>query len=299
MRLWGFFIPTEDFMHESKSELVQEFFDSRGQAIASDRDAGVLRGVKLLGLRSRNGRLYQEKALRDAVALYEGAKVNVNHPPGDPLGARDYRDRLGVIRNVQVKQSEGLYGDLHFNPKLALAEPLSWDAEHAPENVGLSHNVLARTRRDGKNVVVEAISKVQSVDLVADPATTAGFYEHESSSVALSVEEDEANKETNEQTALRRKAAIGELAIRHALTLSESETEQTQGESFLEELLATKDGSEIERLIATRAERVREAAIHTSRSSAPESQEQTWLNSEGGDAARCDKAAFVEAIKRQ
>ena len=44
-----------------------------------------------------------------------------------------------------------------------------WDAEHAPENVGFSHNVEARVGRRGERVVVEAITRVQSVDLVADP----------------------------------------------------------------------------------------------------------------------------------
>ncbi|MGO9597438.1 MAG: hypothetical protein ACLP7Q_05395, partial [Isosphaeraceae bacterium] len=51
------------------------------------------------------------------------------------------------------------------------------DAEHAAENVGFSHNVEARTSRRGDRVVVEAILRVQSVDLVADPATTRGLFE--------------------------------------------------------------------------------------------------------------------------
>jgi hypothetical protein len=41
----------------------------------------------------------------------------------------------------------------------------------------MSHNVLARTSRSGDDTVVEAITKVQSIDLVADPATTSGLYE--------------------------------------------------------------------------------------------------------------------------
>jgi hypothetical protein len=43
--------------------------------------------------------------------------------------------------------------------------------------VGFSHNVEARTARRGNRVVVEAITRVQSVDLVADPATTRGLFE--------------------------------------------------------------------------------------------------------------------------
>jgi hypothetical protein len=159
------------------SEQLQEFCDSRGVPMRVDRAAGVLRGVKILGLKSRNGRTYLPEALQQAAALYENAKVNVNHPQGHPASPRDYRDRLGQIRGVELRPDAGLFGDLHFNPKHALAEQLAWDAEHAPENVGFSHNVEARTARRGEEVVVEAITRVQSVDLVADPATTRGLFE--------------------------------------------------------------------------------------------------------------------------
>jgi hypothetical protein len=158
-------------------ELLQEFVDSRGVEVRVDRQQGVLRGVKLLGLQSRNGRKYLPDALSAARALYEGARVNVNHAKGHPLAARDYQDRLGVVRQIAWRSAEGLFGDLHFNPRHALAEQLVWDAEHAPENVGLSHNVQARTVRQGDDTLVEAILKVHSVDLVADPATTAGLFE--------------------------------------------------------------------------------------------------------------------------
>jgi hypothetical protein len=159
------------------SELLQEFVDSASQQLRVNHDAGVIRGVKLLGLDSRNGRRYRENALIEAIGLYEGAKVNINHPKGHPLSPRDYQDRLGVVRGVQFRAGAGLFGDLHFNPRHALSEQLVWDAEHAPQNVGMSHNVLARTKQEGSGTIVEAITKVQSIDLVADPATTNGLYE--------------------------------------------------------------------------------------------------------------------------
>lgn len=168
------------FCREGEShmdELLQEFVSSRGVDMQVSSSRSVIRGVKLLGLVSRNGRRYLPAAMAQAAGLYEGAKVNVNHPKGSPLAARDYQDRLGSIRNVSVREGEGLFGDLHFNPKHALAEQLLWDATHAPENVGFSHNVEARTSRQGGQTVVEAILRVQSVDLVADPATTRGLYE--------------------------------------------------------------------------------------------------------------------------
>lgn len=161
------------------TEVLQEFVDSCGVTLRVDRAAGVLRGVKLIGLESLNGRRYRPEALAAAVGLYEGAKVNVNHPQGSPLAPRDYRDRLGVIRQVEFRPDEGLFGNLHFNPKHAVAEQLAWDAQHNPRNVGFSHNVLARLTRDGSQSLVEAITHVQSVDLVADPASTRGLFEQE------------------------------------------------------------------------------------------------------------------------
>ncbi|MFZ5831595.1 MAG: hypothetical protein ACOY3P_16035 [Planctomycetota bacterium] len=159
------------------NELLQEYAAWGPAAMGVDRNAGVLRGAKVLGLVSRNGRSYLPDALREAAALYEDAKVNVNHPSGDPARPRDYRDRIGTLRGVVWRPGEGLFADFHFNPKHPLAEQLAWDAEHAPHNVGFSHNVWARTARRGEQVVVEAITRVQSVDLVADPATTRGLFE--------------------------------------------------------------------------------------------------------------------------
>lgn len=158
-------------------ETLLEYADCRGLALGVEREAGVIRGVKILGLTSRNGRVYPTGVLEQARALYEGAKVNVNHPKGNPLGPRDYQDRIGVIRNVRATADAGLFGDLHFNPRHGLAAQLEWDARNAPENVGLSHNVLARTARRDEQTIVEAITRVVSVDLVADPAATQGLYE--------------------------------------------------------------------------------------------------------------------------
>ena len=158
-------------------ETLLEYADCRGLALGVEREAGIIRGVKILGLESRNGRVYPAGVLEQARALYEGAKVNVNHPKGNPLGPRDYQDRIGVIRNVRSMGEAGLFGDLHFNPRHGLAAQLEWDARNAPENVGLSHNVLARTARREEKTIVEAITRVVSVDLVADPAATQGLYE--------------------------------------------------------------------------------------------------------------------------
>ena len=157
-------------------ELINEYTNSRGVQLGVEE--GVLRGVKILGPVSKNGRTYPKETMARALALYEGAKVNVNHPKGHELTPRSYESRLGRLENVRLGDGDsGMFADLRYNPKHALAEQLAWDAEHSPESVGFSHNVAAKTRRQGKTSVVEEITKVQSVDLVADPATTNGLYE--------------------------------------------------------------------------------------------------------------------------
>jgi hypothetical protein len=175
-----------------ESEVILEYADSRGARLRVNRQTGVISGVKVLGQESRNGRFYPPRTLRSAAPLYEGSKVNVNHPKGSPGGPRDYQDRMGMIRGVRLGEGDsGLYADLHANPAHALFEQLCWDAEHAPENVGFSHNVEAKTSHKGGKTVVEEIVKVQSVDLVADPATTRGLFEETDSAAAKKLKSEE------------------------------------------------------------------------------------------------------------
>lgn len=273
------------------SELLQEYVDSGHQRLRVDRSAGIIRGVKLLGLRSRNGRRYQEAALAEAVGLYEGAKVNINHPKGHPLSPRDYQDRLGIIRGVELRSNEGLFGDLHFNPKHTLSEQLMWDAEHAAQNVGLSHNVLARTSRRGDETVVEAITRVQSIDLVADPATTRGLFEQEAAPppipwdvlticelklhrpdllqeveqlhVACLEAAEQKLDEANARAALvERRERIVKLLEEHKLPIPGTRNESARrivSDQFVETLLAAPDDAKLRQLVEERAALVKSA----------------------------------------
>ncbi len=175
----------------ASTQMLHEVTTCQGTKLRVDAEAGVIRGVKILGTQSRNGRTYPATTLLKARELYEDVRVNVNHPVGIPTQVRDYRDRIGVIRSVVVCE-DGLYADLHYNPKHALASQLVWDAEKAPRNVGFSHVVQAKTKRqrDGQ-MIVEAIEAVKSVDLVSDPATTSGLFE---SDTETEMELDGANE---------------------------------------------------------------------------------------------------------
>jgi hypothetical protein len=253
------------------TEVLHEYADSRGVVLRVDREVGVLRGVKLIGIESLNGRRYRPAALAAAVGLYEGAKVNVNHPKEGPLAPRDYRDRLGVIRQVEFRPGEGLFGTLHFNPKHALAEQLAWDAENNPRNVGFSHNVLAKLSRDGEQTVVEAITHVQSVDLVADPAATQGLFEQEtveeageSSDGELERLQTQLHESLTREAALRRQLKIREVLDAKGITPGAGPTiAEALGPAFYATLLAAGDESQVEALITERAEALRKASQPT------------------------------------
>jgi hypothetical protein len=136
----------------------------------------VLHRVKVLGRHSRNRRRYSPAALRDALRLYEGAKVNINHPDRAGNGERRVTDRFGVLRQVRL-EADGIYADLHYLTRHPLAEMIAEAAERMPEALGLSHNAEGRTTREDGVEIVEEITRVVSVDLVSDPATTLGLFE--------------------------------------------------------------------------------------------------------------------------
>ena len=126
------------------SDVLQEYADNRGVHLRVDRERGIIPGVKLLGDgEPERAASTPRKSWHRALPLYEGMRVNVDHV--DPGQRRSLRDRIGLVKNVTLKE-DGLYGDFHFNPKHALAEQIAWDAENAPQNLGFSHDTRGASR---------------------------------------------------------------------------------------------------------------------------------------------------------
>ena len=157
--------------------IVNLLEDSYRPLARTVKDGCLVEGVKILGLKSRNGREYPLPVIQKAAKLYEGAPVNLDHPKKGQVD-REYNERFGRLNNIQVK-ADGLYGDLRFNPHHPLAESFRWWANNDPRAVGLSHNAEAKIVEGnfGNPDRVAEIFSVQSVDLVADPATTTGLLE--------------------------------------------------------------------------------------------------------------------------
>ena len=150
-----------------------------------DRAAGVVYGVKVVGRTSPNthgvrgaeGTVYSLEALERALPLYEGAHVNVDHPPRSRPGQeRSSQDRIGQLHNCRV-EPEGIFADLHLLTAHPMSERVLEAAESMPGAYALSHNATGKGEVRGGRYVVTEIPEVHSVDIVADGGTNRSLFE--------------------------------------------------------------------------------------------------------------------------
>lgn len=139
-----------------------------------DREKGVIYGVKVIGTQSEHGRTYPIETLRKALPLYEGVLVNVDHNQTQNFQQAD--KRLGRLVNARL-EADGIYADLEYLKSHPLAERLCEAAERMPGAFGLSQNAAGDKDYSTGTCVITNIKEVNSVDLVADPATTNGLFE--------------------------------------------------------------------------------------------------------------------------
>lgn len=141
-----------------------------------DRTQSIVYGIKVLGFTSQNGRVYEKKAIQEALHLYNQCPVNKDHITEAP----SFSDRIGWLSNPVLRE-DGLYADFNYNPHADGIESFLWFAEHEGlGDIGFSHMVQGKwtVDPDGTERVVK-IDRVKSVDLVANPATTKSIFESE------------------------------------------------------------------------------------------------------------------------
>ncbi len=196
----------------------------------------VLSGVKLLGYESKNGRRY----VKPSPALYEGVKINLNHPDMFS-GLTQVEDTIGFVKGIVVND-EGVFGEVTLNPHHPAAEQIAWVAEHAPHTMGMSHVAQVEELEDegefsGDIPLLEVI-EVVSVDLVGRPATTNGMFEQqEDTTMKERIEALEA-----EVTALKASIAVAEENTRQEkLSHEATKAEQLKSESDAERTALLKD----------------------------------------------------------
>ena len=174
--------------------LISVIEDARSNNLRVDRKNGIIRGVKILGLVSENGRRYTPNAVKDAIGMYEGIRVNIDHPE-KPDDIRSAEARFGKLINVHFVEGEGLYGDLEFLRSHPMAERICEAAERMPDAFGLSHNAQGEGDENKDGIfVVSKIVEVRHVDVVADPATTKSLSEARKMEYKMREEEAEIKK---------------------------------------------------------------------------------------------------------
>lgn len=134
----------------------------------------VLRNVVLCGFESANGRRYPRAVLEKECPKYDGAKVYLNHSKNGRL----FHEWVGIVQRPKPGPDGRPRGDVQLFKSEPASATVIEKAQVCPGKFGMSHVVMASTRREGGIEVVEGYESVESVDIVTDPATTpAGLFE--------------------------------------------------------------------------------------------------------------------------
>lgn len=207
-------------------------------------DTAVIKGVKLLGLRSKNRRNYDTPGVRrTAPELLSGAHVYIDHP-NDPAAPRSYRDKFGVVENYRYVANKGHFGDLKYNPKHPLADQFLWDVQNNPTGLGMSINARFKPGKTDPNgdVVVEQLEAVRSVDIVCKPGTAQGIFESDQSDTT----EDDTMSLTVAEIKAKHPELLEELK-KDVKSSLESETDRDDLKKQLDALKAEREALEQEK----------------------------------------------------
>lgn len=136
----------------------------------------IVKNVVMLGPVSSHGYEYKQEAMSKAVqgGMYEGVRIFINHAKE----GRDLMHLAGVFREARHEDGK-VRGNAHlldddYGRKF-------WNiAKTMPEAAGCSHVADGKLVKEGEKKYVEEITRVHSVDLVVQGATTKNVFEGES-----------------------------------------------------------------------------------------------------------------------
>lgn len=161
----------------AKADRLLEAYPVQQANISVDRENHVIKGVKVIGLHSQWGYDYTPQALREAIGLYEGIRVNIDHHrPKSREDVRKFGDRFGRLKNIR-EAADGLYGDLQYLESHPLSAMAIEAAETMPDTIGLSHDADGTMSKVNGRATVTKIKRVRSVDLCYSTATGKGLFE--------------------------------------------------------------------------------------------------------------------------
>ena len=182
----------------------QNLFPDKEKLEASIHEADfTIKGVCVFGTKeSKNGYVYSDKAVNTLTRMAHGAKLFLNHPGVSELkerdGVRDIRHWAGVFLNPR-REGDKVMADLKVRESYW---PLVKDvAMLQPQGVGNSINSRVKIFQDdkGKESIVD-IESLNSIDLVANAATTSNLFE--------SVPEDTLENQLDDLTSFADKGMV-------------------------------------------------------------------------------------------
>lgn len=215
----------------------------------------VIKGVRVLNQSSRNGGIYESKAIQSAAALSNRLPLAIEHTSEQ---GRKYVERVGQLRDGRVIEGgKAVEADAWINRGDKLASKIVIDAKHFPENINLSVEMPSDgwigedTRRIDGKYRVKDITRMVDCSIVAEGGTTSTLYEsyrpgNEDKDMSQTDVKEAVRNELQEAEA--RKAAIEE----RAKLDKEIETLRADNAKLQEQLDAMK---------AAEAKRTRIAAI--------------------------------------
>lgn len=155
-----------------KSKRLTERIASPFRGAKVNRESGTIADVLICGTESANGRDYPVEVFRRDFKAYEGRPVNCDHGREATVDRR-----FGWFTDVRVGEDGRPRGTLNVLNSHPMAARVLEAAERNPGLFGFSHVAMCETRTAGGREIVEAIKSVESIDLVAEPATTKGLFE--------------------------------------------------------------------------------------------------------------------------
>src|SRR5262249_44012994 len=116
-----------------------------------DAEAGIIRGVKVLGSQSRNRRTYPAALLAERYGVYEGSQVYADHDYRELKGgrARPVSQGGGVLRGATFGGAPvAIFADLHCLKETPAGKIILEAAVRCPDKFGLSPMHLIESRKD-------------------------------------------------------------------------------------------------------------------------------------------------------
>lgn len=219
----------------------------------------VIRGVRVMNERSRNGGVYEAKAIQSASRLVNRLPLAIEHTG---QGGRRYVDRVGQLRDGRVIEGgKAVEADAWINKGDPIAEKLRIDAKHFPENVNLSIELPAdgwigedRRNVDGTYRVKE-ITRMDDCSIVARGGTTSTLYES-----YRPAKDDKVMSDTT-QTAVVKEAVRNELQEAEARKAAIAEREKLDKELADSRAQVAKLQEELDAIKAAEAKRTRIAGL--------------------------------------